>query len=214
LRTYPIFAAGAAAVLSLSSCGGPEALTLPTERVDRAATCGVVAAAEARLAASAGALPLRAQGRILHYVLLAASSEGGFSRDTATAVNARMQALQDRVTSGKWQDLAPACRQAFAVAEKTEVELPSARFDAQIQCEELAEFTADSLKGQAGSYANEIGAYRRLRGQLNDAMAGPLRQRAGASLDAQREERSRALAAAAQLGSPVPVLDACLSRFD
>ena len=52
-----------------------------------------------------------------------------------------------------------------------------------------------------------------MRTELNDALAPGLRARAGASREAQSRERDRGLAAAAALGSPIPVLDKCLERF-
>src|SRR3546814_11677302 len=85
-----VTAAGAA--LLFSACG-PKALTLPEQPVDRAATCGVVAATEARAATPdiKQPLPFTAQGRILHYALLAGAEGEEFSAETATAVNQRSE---------------------------------------------------------------------------------------------------------------------------
>lgn len=208
----------AAALLAVSAaaCSGPKTLALPTEPVDRAATCAVVAAAEARSQAGtdvAKPLPLAAQGRILHHALLAASEDGRFSADTARAVNARMQALQDEVISGAWQALVPECRAAYPLAWKDDPALPEAHFEAQIACEELAQFLFTALEPQKAAYSREIADYRRLRRELNDAMGAGLRRKAGTRLDAQAVARDEGLAAAAQLGSPVPVMQACLARF-
>jgi len=202
------------AALGLAACG-PKALDLPADPVDRAATCGVVAAATARTSLTdlKAPLPLAAQGKIFHHALLAASEGGEFRAETANRVNKRMQQLQERITGGKWRDLAPACAAAFPAAEKTEVTLPEARFDAQLACEELAEFASVALAGEEINYGNELAGYRRMRSDLNDALAPGLRARAGADLEAQGRERKRALAAAAQLGSPIAVLDTCLERF-
>jgi hypothetical protein len=204
-----------AASLVLAGCG-PKPLDLPADPVDRAATCGVVAAATARTALPdiKAPLPLAAQGKIFHYALLAASAGGTFEADTANGVNKRMRDLQESITGGKWKALAPACAAAFPAAEKTEVALPEARLDAQLACEELAEFTSVALDGEETHYGNELAGYRRMRSALNDALAPGLRARAGADLEAQGRERKRALAAAAQLGTPVAVLDKCLERFD
>ena len=210
-------AAAAALSLVLAGCGGEKALTLPSDPADRAATCAIVAAAEARAAASVDVsqpLPLEAQGRILHYPLLAASEGGRFSAERANEVNARIQALQDEVISGKWQDLAPACAAAFpAMTAGGEATLPSARFEAQLACVELTEFLADALESQQPSWRAKVGDYRELRRELNDAMGAGMRARAGASLEAQRRLRDEGLAAAAQLGNPVAVAEACLARF-
>lgn len=204
-----------AAVLVLVSCGGPKALSLPADPVDRAATCGVVAAAEARSATADinQPLPLAAQGRILHYALLAASQGGSFSAETAGAVSKRMGALQDQVTSGKWQDLAPACRAAFPATADGEVKLPKDRLDAQLGCSELAQFTATALDADKAYYAAQLDKYRDLRTKLSNRMGPALRSRVGSDFVKQRAAGHKALAAMAQLGSPVAVLDQCLKTF-
>lgn len=203
------------AALLLAGCGD-KALQLPADPVDRAATCGVVTAAVARTAVAdvQAPLPLAAQGKIMHHALLAASNGGEFEAETANRVNKRMRELQESITGGKWQDLVPACDAAFPAAAKTEITLPGGRLDAQLACEELADFADVALEGQEIHYGNELAGYRRMRSALNDALAPGLRSRAGADVEAQRRERKRALAAATQLGSPIPVLDACVARFD
>lgn len=210
----PLAGLAVAASLLLSGCGA-KSLELPADPVDRAATCGVVAAATARTAVKdvKAPLPLPAQGRIFHYALLAAAAGETFDADTANRVNKRMRELQESITGGKWRDLAPACVAAFPTAEKTDVSLPSARLDAQLACEELAEFASVALEGEEVHYGNELAGYRRMRSALNDALAPGLRARAGAGLEAQGRERKRALAAAAKLGSPIVVLDECVERF-
>lgn len=202
------------AALVLSGCG-EKALELPSDPVDRAATCGVVAAAEARTAVTdvQAPLPLAAQGKIFHYALLSASEGGEFKAETANRVNKRMRELEAGITSGKWRDLVPVCNSAFPATGKTDVTLPSGRFEAQIACEELAEFTSIALEGAEMHFGNELAGYRRMRSELNDALAAGLRARAGSSPEAQGRERDRALAAAASLGSPIPVLDKCVERF-
>jgi len=210
------FAGSAAAALMFVAACGPKPLELPADPVDRAATCGVVAAATARtsLADVQAPLPLAAQGRIFHYALLAASTGEAFEAETANRVNKRMRELQESITGGKWQDLAPACDAAFPAAGKTDVTLPEGRLDAQLACEELAEFASVALEGEEVHFGNELAAYRRMRSELNDALGPALRARAGASIEAQTRERKRALAEAAKLGSPMSVLDACAKRFD
>jgi hypothetical protein len=200
--------------LVLASCGGKEALTLPENPVDRGATCGIVAAAEARLASDVKeALPLEAQGRILHYALLAASEGGEFKGETANAVSKRMSELQDEVTGGKWQPLAPSCAAAYPAVAKNPVELPKGRYEAQIACEELADFLGTALVQHEATYGNELFAWSRLRRELNDAIAPALSARAGSGREAQQKERGRALAVAASLGPPTAVMAQCSKRF-
>lgn len=205
---------GCAAAWLLASCG-PKALTLPEQPVDRAATCGIVAAAEARLATAniKAPLSLEAQGRIVHHALLAASADGAFVPDTANAVSRRMSELQEQVTGGKWKALAPACRSAFPEAGKDDVSLPAAPFDAQLGCNELADFLLTALEAQESDYANELGEYRQLNRKLNDRIAPGLSRRAGSQLPAQQRERRKALAATAKLGSPTAVMHQCIEQF-
>jgi hypothetical protein len=203
-----------AMALPLAACGGPKALALPAEPVDRAATCAVVAAAEARVAVKdvQAPLPLAAQGRIVHYALLAASADGRSDAETANAVNRRMKALEHRITGGRWQALSQPCRDAFPAAVDASPALPPGKLDAGLACEELAEFMANAFEGQK-DVAHEVSEYRTLRGRLNDRLAPALKARVRGGFEAQQAEGRKALARAAGLGPPTAVLDLCLKRF-
>ena len=204
----------AAAALLAAACGS-KALTLPDDPVERAATCGVVAAAEARLAVTdiAAPLPLAAQGRIAHYALLGASAGGEFEPATANAISRRTTELGERVTAGDWEDLVPACNAAFPLAVKSDVTLPVDEFEAQLGCYEMAGFLSTVLAGQRTDERNERATYVGLHRLLGDRVAPGLRARAGAEAAGQRREQRRALAAAAKLGSPVAVMRLCIRRF-
>lgn len=204
----------AAAALAASSCG-PKALTLPEDAVDRAATCGVVAAAEARLAVTeiSAPLPLEAQGRIAHYALLGASAGDEFAPATANAISRRTTELGEQVTAGGWKDLVPACAAAFPAAVRTDVRLPADEFDAQLGCYEIAGFLTTALAGQHTNERNERATYVGLHRLLGDRVAPGLLERGGSDRAAQRREQRKALAAAAKLGSPVPVMRQCIRRF-
>lgn len=214
-RTASPFAAVVTAALLLASCGGPKPLVLPQQGADRAATCGVVAAASARLKVAdvKAPLPLEAQGRILHYALLAASEGGEFDSESANAVSRRMSEIQEQVINGKWQPLAPVCDSAYPETRARDVKLPAERFEAQVACVELANFLDTALANQEVNYGNELAAWNRLRREVNDAMAPGLRARAGASLPAQQRLRRKALAQTARLGPPVAVMAQCVNRF-
>ncbi|MEA3034316.1 MAG: hypothetical protein QOH04_67 [Sphingomonadales bacterium] len=201
-------------LLALAGCGGPKALALPDDPVERAATCAIVTAAEARVAVKDinDPLPVEAQGRIVHHALLAASAGGGFDAQTANAVNKRMGEIKDQVTSGAWQTLIQPCRAAFPAAANDAPELPKNALDAELACEHLAEFLANALDAQ-GRYGGEVADYRRLRGRLNDRLASALKARVGSGLAAQQEAGRKALARAASLGSPVAVMRLCADRF-
>ena len=156
--------------------------------------------------------PFDAMGRIIHYPLLAASTEGSFSPDKAAEVQTRMTELQERISEGKWQDLIPACRAAFPAATVEQVKLPVDRFDAQLGCDELGDFLRSALEEQA-DYANELAEYRDLSMKLDATLGTGLRGRAGSDRSAQVEEQRKALATIAQAGPPVAVLRECLARF-
>lgn len=202
----------AACGLLLAACG-PKTLALPEEPVDRAATCGAVAAASGRAATGVGApLPLDAIARVLHYPMLAGSAGESYSSDTAAKVQARMSELQDSIIEGKWQELIEPCRSAFPATAITAVTLPADRFEAQLGCDELSDFLRSSLDEQV-EYENELAEYRRLSNELEAALASGLRSRAGSDSSRQQEERQRVLAVMAKAGPPVAVLRQCLARF-
>jgi hypothetical protein len=205
---------GAALAPILSSCG-PATLSLPEQPVDRAATCGIVAAALARFATRdvAAPLPLATHGRIVHYALLAASEGGTYSADTPGAVSRRMAGLKESVTDGKWQALEPACRAAYPAAESTGIVLPEDRFEAQLQCSELGEYLYSALKAHESAYRNEIVGYRNLHLRLDEALAGALLAKAGSDVEARRALRHQALVAAGALGTPTAVMAQCMTRF-
>ncbi|MBV9984199.1 hypothetical protein [Bradyrhizobium sp.] len=204
-----------ASALILASCGGPKALALPTQPVDRAATCGVVATASARRATAdiQAPLPIAAEGHILHYALLGASADGRFSSETAGAIVKRMPALEPEITQGQWQTLIPACQAAFPEAEKSDVTLPAVKLDAQLGCGALAQFTASALEPAKSHYARELAEYRRLRGTISDRVGPALRARAGSDMAAQREAEAEAMAKIVRAGPPVAVLAECGRRF-
>jgi hypothetical protein len=204
----------ATVLLLLAGCGGPKTLALPDAPVDRAATCAIVVAAEARMAVKdiKDPLPVEAQGRIVHHALLAASADGAFDAATANAVNQRMGELKDKLTAGAWQTLIQPCRAAFPAVANDSPELPKNALDAELGCEQLAEFLANALDAQ-GRYRQDVADYRRLRGRLNDRLAAALKARVGGSLAEQQEAGRKALARAASLGSPVAVMRRCADRF-
>ena len=202
----------AGAVL-LSSCG-PKTLTLPEQPVDRAATCGVVAAAEARAATVdvKADLPFEGMLRILHYTLLAGSTGEHFSSEAAASVQQRMTDLQDGIIDGKWQPLGAECKAAFPATAVEAVKLPADRFEAQLGCYELGDFIRSALDKQGG-YDNDLQAYRDLGQKLDATLSVAMPARTGSTAGAQQEERTKALATMAKLGPPAAVMRECVARF-
>jgi hypothetical protein len=197
----------------LLSCG-PKTLELPQDPIDRAATCGAVAAASERVATNDinATLSLDAIGRVVHYLLLAGSAGGSFSSETAAQVQKRMTELQDKVSAGKWQQLIPACKAAFPAAATSEVTLPADRFEAKLGCDELGDFLRGALEGQE-DYVNELGKYRDLSNKLDSAIGTGMVSRVGADMGDQQQERRKALATMAKLGQPVAVMRQCMKQF-
>ena len=209
--------ATAAAALVLAGCG-PKALTLPADPVEKAATCAVVAAAEARQGQAAAdiskPLPLAAQGRVLHYALLAGAASEPFSQERVGAVVARMPQLGDQVTAGKWQPLGPACTAAYPqTAAATPVTLPADPLDAQLSCYTLATFLDKALSAQGDAYLAELTRYSSMRSKLDARIGRKLSAEGKATPGAQADERAARLGAAAKLGPPVKVMEACLAKY-
>ncbi|TMJ14890.1 MAG: hypothetical protein E6G94_08460 [Alphaproteobacteria bacterium] len=203
-----------AAALGLAGCG-QKTLSLPADPIDRAATCGVVAAAEARSATAniKAALPIEAQGRILHYALLAGNQPDGFSIERASNVSKRMPELEANITGGKWQDLAPACAAAYPETATSEVELPSGRYDALIGCDEVAHFLTEALERQEVQYGKELGDYATLRRKLESQITPGLHARAGSDVAKQQVERRKAMAGMVKRGNPALVAQQCVKKF-
>lgn len=208
-----VFATATLGALLITACG-PKPLELPTDLVDRAATCGVVAAAQARTATRMEeALPFEAQQHILHYAILGGSSGDTFTPEAANAVSRRMSELQEGITQGKWQDLEPACASAFPETARTDVSLPAGRFDAQLTCYALDDFILSALERQESEYANELAPYREMRRKLNLTIGPGIESRVGSNLKAQQAERNKAVAVAARIGAPSAVMRQCVERY-
>jgi hypothetical protein len=203
---------GAAALLF--ACG-PAALNLPTDPVDQAATCGVVATIQARAATQDIKAPLafEAQEHVLHYALLAAAEGKSFSAERSNEVLRRMPELQEEISGGKWQELVPACAEAFPQAQVQDISLPANTVDARLQCDELGDFLTQALKSQEATYAARLNDYEALARNINQTLGPGLRARAGSDLQSQQEERRQALAKAARLGSPSAVMKQCVERY-
>jgi len=200
-------------VALLSACGEKTA-TLPTDALDRAATCGVVAAATEREAVGLkGDLPADGQARILHYAMLYASTGDALDQDKVNAVSKRMPGLFDQTIKGKWQTLRPACAQAFPPSQVRQPLLPAKPLDSMLDCYVLADFLRKVLSEQGGSYIAAASDYGMLKDRLDMKMAPLVRAaglRNGSSFQRKRQE---ALAAAAKLGQPPAVISACERKY-
>lgn len=206
-----------AIALILAGCG-PKTLALPTDPVEQAAMCGVVAGAAARAgqtpAEIAKPLPLDAQGRILHYALLAGAAEEPFSQDRVAAVVALMPKIGNRVIEGKWQALAPACAAAYPQSQVTvPIELPADGLNTQLSCYTLSAFVDKALAAQRSTYAADMKLQDDLRRKLDGKIGSRLAAQGKDSAETQAQGRSERLAAAAKLGPPMQVLAACAARY-
>ena len=199
--------------LVLTACGPREA-ELPADPIERAATCGVVAAAQARKASAnvEAKLTLEQQGQLLHYALLEGAEGGSFDKTRAAGVVNAMPALGDKVTQSKWDRLIPQCEAAYPATGASNVTLPTDRLEAQAGCQDLAEFFTTAMRQSEADYIDRIRVYDQMRRDLDPQLATTIRAR-GLSQKQGEAERDRALAKIVRLGSPVAVLDACAKRY-
>ncbi|ARS27854.1 hypothetical protein [Sphingomonas sp. KC8] len=202
--------------LVLAGCG-PKELALPADPVDRAATCGVVAAAVARAGTTniAAPLPFEQQGRIMHYAMLAASEGKAFDTSRAAAVVDRMPQLEGAITGGKWQGLKGACAEAFPATQGVDaVTLPADPLQAQTGCYAMSMFLTKALGAQNAAYSGELGAYGGMNRGLDPKIgAGLVARGIKSDSDAASTLRAEALARMVKLGPPMTVMNACLEKF-
>lgn len=202
------------ATLLASACG-PKPLSLPQDPVERAATCGVVAAASARSGSADVKTPLtmEQQASILHYALLGGGEGKDFSQDRVAAVVQRMPELEAGITGAKWQELVQPCREAFpATAPGKPVALPKDPQEARLSCYMLSEFLTKSLGQHEAALGDQLAVYGGMNRDLDPRIGASLKAR-GLSKDQARDARREALGSAAQLGPPVAVMKACLDKF-
>jgi hypothetical protein len=197
--------------LLLAGCGRSER-GLPEDAVQRAATCGVIAAAQARKASGnvEAKLTLEQQGAILHPAILTGSETGRFDKTRTAAVVNAMPALGDKVTSGKWEPLVAECQAAYPAPGR--VTLPADPLQAQAGCHDLAAFFTDAMRSSEADYVERIRAYDTMRRDLDPKLGATLRAR-DLGQKAGEEARDKAVAEVAKLGNPVAVLDRCVARF-
>lgn len=200
--------------LALAACAKPQA-GLPDDPIKRAATCGVVAAADARrvLGSVDAKLSIEQQGHILHYALIEGAAGGSFDRTRSAAVVNAMPKLGDKVTAGKWEPLIGECADAYPATKPIEsVTLPSDPLTAEAGCHDLSDFITTALRSQEQNYIDRIRAYDAMERKLDNRMGATLKARGLNQVQA-NAARAKALAKLATLGPPIAVLDQCLKKF-
>lgn len=205
----------AVAALALVSCG-PRQLTLPGDPIDRAATCAVVSAADSRQHAPIGKgdLGFSAQTRILHYAMLAGSEDNGFSTGKASAVVTRMSELEADITKGKWQDLVVPCDSAYPEVKKTAgIELPKARFEAQLGCYALGDFLVKTVTTSDPGAQDQMSQLMEMRRKLDSSIGNGLKARDASKYEKTLELKQAALVRMTRLGAPAEVVKMCTKRF-
>ena len=199
--------------LALGGCA-KQAPTFPTDALDQAATCGVIAAASEREAAGLkGDLSADAQARILHYAMLYASTGKALDQDKVNAVSKRMPALFDQTIKGDWKKLQATCATAFPASQIKQPVLPPKPLDAMLQCDALAEFLRKALADQGSNYGEAANAYGMFIEKLDPKLSPALRAAGLHGADTLREKKLEALSAAAKLGQPPAVVDACEKAY-
>ncbi|MFD1613055.1 hypothetical protein ACFSCW_14715 [Sphingomonas tabacisoli] len=199
--------------LLLAGCGQKQA-ALPDDPIQRAATCGVIAAAQARQARGVDAkLTIEQQGHILHYALLAGGEGGSFDRTRSAAVVNAMPQLGDKVTSGKWEPLIGQCASAYPATRPVDsVTLPSDPLTAEAGCHDLADFVTTALRTQENNFIDKMRAYDEVQRKLDQKMGATLKAR-GLNQAKANEARAKAFASIVTLGPPTTVLDQCVKKF-
>lgn len=199
--------------LVLAGCG-PKQAALPADPIQRAATCGVVAAADARRASGVdGKLTIEQQGHILHYALLAGAEGGTFDKGRSAAVVNAMPALGEKITNRKWEPLIGECGDAYPIAKPVDsIALPSDVLTAQAGCHDLADFVTTALRAQENNFPDRMRAYDSMERAVDSKMGATLRAR-GLDQAKANDARAKALAAVVTLGPPTAVLDQCVKRF-
>lgn len=197
----------------LASCGGAPA-KLPETPVERAATCGVVAANQARATVPDIKAPLSAaqQGGILRYALLVGAEGEEFSRDRTAEVVTAMPALGEEISEESIAALAPQCAAAYPMPQGP-IELPDDPLVAAQGCDELSDFMRQALGAQGSAYKDQLDAYYALNMEL-DSRLGPLLAARGVNgVEASEVEARKAFATIAKLGEPTAVLEACSAKY-
>jgi hypothetical protein len=201
-------------LLLAAGCGHKQA-GLPEDPIRRAATCGVVAAADARrsLGSVDAKLTIEQQGHILHYALIEGSEGGSFDRTRSAAVVNAMPLLGDKVTGGKWEPLIGQCADAYPATKPVEsVTLPSDTLTVQAGCHDLSDFITTALRSQENNFIDRIRAYDAMERKLDNRMGATLKARGLDQAEA-NAARAKALARVATLGPPTVVLDQCVKKF-
>jgi hypothetical protein len=199
--------------VTLAGCA-QKAPKFPSDPVDQAATCGVIAAAGEREAAGAkGELPADAQARILHYAMLYASTGTALDPDKVNAVSKRMPALFDQTIKGDWKALESTCASTFPASQVKQPVLPAKPLDAMLQCDALAEFLRKALADQGATYGEAANAYGAFIAKLDPKMSVALRAAGLRNAEALRKKKLEELAAATKLGQPPAVIDACEKAY-
>ncbi|KKC26884.1 hypothetical protein [Sphingomonas sp. SRS2] len=205
-----------ASALMLSACG-PKKLALPADPIDKAASCAVVSAAEARLRNpdTKGDLDFDAQTRIIHYAMLAGIEGEGFSTKNASAVVSRMSEVEADITNGKWQDLVAPCDQAFPEVKKTSgIALPEGRFDAQLGCYAMADFLVKTVTTTDPKAQDRFAAFQKMKRDLDGSIGATMKARGAGSYERTLDLKQGALVRMTRLGAPAEVMTMCTERFD
>lgn len=198
----------------LAGCGGGGSSSLlPADPIQRAATCSVVTAANARarLKEIGAQLPVADQGAVLRPALLAGAEGESFAADRTGLVVEAMPATGDRVKPDDLPELTPLCAAAFPPTPSPAA-LPEDALTAALGCDELGDFMRRAL-GSQGDYQEATSGYLRLNHALDDRLPGLLAARGISGMGETQAEARKAMAAIVKLGEPTALLDACAKRY-
>ncbi|MBU3079190.1 hypothetical protein [Sphingomonas quercus] len=200
--------------LGLSACGKKPDLALSDDPVTRAAQCGVVATAGARLAQTdvRAPVPFETRARVLHYALLTGTTAPGFDADKAGAVLKALPAAEPAITGGKWQPLGTACDAAYPETTAP-ARLPASSLDAQLGCSLLADYVETALRTQESTYTKDLDPIHKMRLGLDNSIGAKLARAGKKDGEDQKASRDKAMNAIAHAGAASEVLAACVKRY-
>ena len=200
-------------LLAMTACGS-KPLTLGETAVDKAATCGVVAAAAGRKGSTDIKAPLsvEARGQMLSYALLAGSEGDKFAPETTGAVIKRMPEMADAVTDTNWEKLVAPCQQEFPTANASAPELPKDPLISAVGCDQITSFMRKALAGDPQYEETQI-RYGKLDAKLDGKVAPLLAKNGMASEEKAKDQKMTAMATFAKLGPPDKLMDACIARY-
>jgi hypothetical protein len=125
-----------------------------------------------------------------------------------------MSDLQGKITEGKWQKLAAPCDAAFPEVNKTTgIELPAAKFDAQLGCYAMGDFLTRAVQTTDSQGEERLATYGKMHRELDRSIGAGLKARGVSKVKKTQLLKGVALGQMTRLGAPSEVMKICTDRF-